>query len=225
MVLRACCADVRRILVLLALLAVGCGTAAAAVQDREQHAFTAGDQAAARSAVLKKTDFGAGWTGGAKKPDLSPSPPCASYDPKQSDLVLTGAAESVWKHAGLELDTEAQVLKTAAMVKLDWQRTVLDPRAIACLKAQLQKHFNGSVKFVSFRRVSFPRLGTYSRAYVTLLDVTSSSGTVRVASEDVLIGRKRTELTLTSTTAQVTQAAVHSVDVRLAKILLARAKA
>ena len=225
MVLRACCADVRRALVILALLAVGAGSAAAAVQDREQHAFTAADQAAARSAVLKKTDFGAGWTGGAKKPDLSPPQACAGYDPKQSDLVLTGAAESQWKHAGLELDTEAQVLKTTAMVKLDWQRTVVDPRAMACLKTQLQKRFHGSVEFVSFRRVAFPHVGTYSRAYVTLLDVTSSKGTFRVASEDVLVGSKRTELTLTSTTALSAQAAVQTVDVRLAKILLARAKA
>lgn len=212
-------------LLVLGLLAVLAGSAAAAALDHEQHAFTSADQAAARSAVLKKTDFGAGWTGGAKKPDLSPLPPCAGYDPKQSDLVLTGAAESDWKHAGLELDTEAQVLKTAAMVKLDWQRTVLDPRAVACLKTQLQKRFNGSVKFVSFRRVAFPHVGTYSRAYVTLLDVTANGNTVRIASEDVLVGSKRTELTLTSTTPQGAQAAVHTVDVRLAKILLARAKA
>jgi hypothetical protein len=225
MVLRACCVDVRRALVILALLAVGAGSAAAATLDREQHAFTAADQAAARGAILKKTDFGTGWTGGAKKPDLSPPQTCPGYDPKQSDLVLTGVAESDWKHPGLELDSEAQVLKTAAMVKLDWQRTVVDPHATACLKTQLRKRFNGTVKFVSFKRVAFPHVGTYSRAYVTLLDVTANGTTVRVASEDVLLGTKRTELTLTSTTAKSAQAAVHTVDVKLAKILVARAKA
>lgn len=208
------------------LAALAAGSAAAATLDREQHAFTAADQAAARSAVLQKADLGAGWTGGAKKPDLSPPQTCANYDPKQSDLVLTGAAEADWKHAGLELDTSAQVLKTEAMVKLDWQRTVADPHALSCLKEQLAKQFSkGSLKFVSFARVAFPHVAAYSRAYATRIDITANGRTVPIVVEDILVGNKRTELTITSTTAKSEQAAVHAVDVRLAKILIARAKA
>ncbi|HTR33053.1 MAG TPA: hypothetical protein VMH47_04170 [Gaiellaceae bacterium] len=218
---------------LYALVTVVAAAAAAdafgAAGDKEQHKFTAADQAAAKTAVVQKTDLAAtaGWTGGAKKPDLSPPTPCANYDPKQSDLVLTGAAETDWKNTGLELDTEAQVLQTAHMVALDWQRTVADPAAIACTKTTVQKNLSGGggVKFVSFKRIAFPSVGTHSRAYLTTIEVTSQGTTVPITVEDVLIATKRTEITITSTTAKVAQAAVAQADVRLAKILVARAKA
>ena len=218
----------RRGLAIAAASAVlGAGSAAAATLDREQHHFNAADQAAARAAVLQKADLGAGWTGGKKTPDLSAPLTCANYDPKQSDLVLTGVAETYWRHAGLELDTEAQVLQTTAMVKLDWQRTVVDPHATSCMKEQLVKTVakSANVKLVGFRRVAFPHVGTYARAYLTTIEVTANGKTVPLVVEDVLVGAKRTELTIESTAARSEQAAVHAVDIRLAKILVARAKA
>jgi hypothetical protein len=207
--------------------AVLAGGALAAAADKEQHKLNAADQAAAKSAVILKADLGTGWTGGAKAPDLTPPKPCSNWNPKQSDLVLTGAAETDWKHAGLEIDTEAQVLQTTAMVKLDWQRTVADPHAISCLSSQLEKSLAGSTsaKFVSFRRISFPHVGTYSRAYAATIDVTSNGTTIPVVVEDVLIGSKRTELTIGSTTAKTAQPAVATADIRLARILVGRAKA
>jgi hypothetical protein len=98
----------------------------AALADKEQVQLTAADQAFARAAVLTKADLGTvgSWTGGAVKPDLTSSPPCTSFHPKQSDLVLTGAAETRFKEPGIEIDSEAQVLQTAQMVALDWQRVV-----------------------------------------------------------------------------------------------------
>lgn len=206
----------------------GVAAAFAAVADKEQHKFTAADQAAARSAIVQKGDLSStsGWTGGAKKPDLSPAPTCANYNPKQSDLVLTGAAESEWKNVGFDLDTEAQVLQTAHMVALDWQRTVDDPAAIACTKQHVQQNLNsGTVKFVSFKRITFPKIGTYARAYLTSITVTSNGQTVPVSIEDILMAHKRTEFTITSTAAQQGQAVVAAADIRLAKILVARAKA
>ena len=218
----------RRGLLTIVILLACAGSALAAVADREQHKFNAADQAAAKSAVLVRSDLGAtGWTGGAKKPDLSPPKPCSNWNPKQSDLVLTGAAETDWKHAGLEIDSEAQVLQTPAMVKLDWQRTVVDPHAISCLESQLRKSLAATTtaKFVSFKRLSFPHVGTYSRAYLTTIDVTSNGTTIPVVIEDVLIGSKRTELSISSTTAKALQPAVGPQNVRLARMLIARAKA
>jgi hypothetical protein len=213
---------------LVALLAAVLASGAlAAAADKEQHKFNATDQAAAKGAVILKADLGTGWTGGTKTPDLTPPKPCSNWNPKQGDLVLTGAAETDWKHAGLELDTEAQVLQDTHMVALDWQRTVTDPHALTCLKLHLQQQLSSSkgVKFVSFGRMALPKIGTFSRAYLTTIDVTSGANTVRVAVEDILIGSKRTELTLTSTTAKASQAAVAAADVKLAKTLIARAKA
>jgi hypothetical protein len=219
----------RRGLLIAALAAaVGAGSAVAAATDREQHRFNASDQAAARSAVVVRSDLGtAKWTGGFKSPDLSPPKPCADWNPKQSDLVLTGAAETDWKTSGLELDSEAQVLETPEMVKLDWQRTVVDPHAIGCLKTQLEKSLSAlkTVKFVSFRRLAFPAVGAYARAYLTTIEVAANGTTVQVAIEDVLVGVGRTEITLTSTAPQVLQKTIAAGDVKLAKLLAARARA
>jgi hypothetical protein len=217
----------RRGLLVLAVLLVAAGSALAAATDTEQHKFNAADQAAAKTAVVQKKDLSStGWTGGAKSPDLTPPKPCANWNPKQSDLVLTGAAETVWKHAGLEIDSEAQVLQTTGMVKLDWQRTVTTPTAQTCLESQIKKELSGSAtKFVSFKRVTFPKLGTYSRAYLTEFDATSNGQTVKIAIEDILIGTKRTEITLSTTTSAAAQPSIATADIGLAKALVARAKA
>ena len=109
-----------RVLVLAAALGMCLAWAGTAAADKEKVRLTTAGQAAARAIVLRRTDLGAasGWSGGAKKPDLSQSMDCATYEPKQSDLVLVGAAQSVWKHTGLELESEAQVLQTPGMVRL-----------------------------------------------------------------------------------------------------------
>lgn len=219
----------RRLLyVVTAVGALTSATAAlASIADREQHKFTAADQALAKQAVVLKADLSkTGWTGGAIKPDLSPGPVCANFDPKQSDLVVTGAAESDWKANNLELDTEAQVLQSVAMVEADWQRTVADPKALPCTVEQIKKNFSGpKAKFVSLTRIPFPALGSHARAFVTRVDVVSGGKTVPIAIEDVLLTKGRTEISLSSTTAGSLVSAVASADVGLAKLLLSRAKA
>ncbi|HZQ81049.1 MAG TPA: hypothetical protein VFB25_03620 [Gaiellaceae bacterium] len=216
-------------LVVAIVAAVSAAGAYAAAADKEQHHFTAADQAAAKTAVVKKADLAAaaGWTGGLKAPDLSPAPTCANFHPKQSDLVLTGAAESDWKNTGLEIDTEAQVLQTEQMVTLDWQRTVADPAAFSCTKALVKKNFSkaGPIKFVSFIKLPFPRIGKHTQAFLTTLDVTSNGTTARVVVEDILIANRRTEISISSTTQAVEAKAVAAADVRLASVLVARAKA
>jgi hypothetical protein len=202
--------------------------ALAAISDREQHKFNSDDQAAAKTAVVLKSDLqNTGWTGGAKKPDLSPAPTCANFDPKQSDLVLTGAAETDWKHANLELDTVAQVLQSADMVEKDWQRTVADPASFSCTKTYVKKNLGGSAneRFVSMTRVPFPAVGTHARAYITRIDVTSNGKTAPVLIEDVLLTTGRTEISLSSTTAGPYAVAVADADIALARALVHRARA
>jgi hypothetical protein len=220
----------RRLLSVLTVLGAlaSAAVAVAAVSDKEQHKFTAADQKAAKKSVIVKGDLSkTGWTGGAKKPDLSPIPTCANFNPKQSDLVVTGAAETDWKHSGLELDTEAQVLQTADMVERDWQRTVADPHALSCTAAQIKKNFSGSasVKFRAYKRVPFPAVGTHARAFITRIDVASNGKALSIAIEDVLVTNGRTEISLTSTTSADNVASVAQVDIELAQLLAKRSKA
>jgi hypothetical protein len=211
-----------------ALLVGGCAAlvlAGAAAADKEKVRLTAAGQAAARAAVLERADLGPlpGWTGGATKPGPPGTPPCTTYRPRQSDLVLTGSAETQWKRPGLEIQSDAQVLATPKMVRLDWQRTVVAPQMLSCMRSALAKKFgSGTTRFVSARWVPFPRLATYTRALRVVLDVESAGGTVPVVLDTVLAGRGRTEVTLTTTAPLVAATAVRAAEIRLARLLVAR---
>jgi len=199
--------------------------AGAALADKEQIHLTAAGQKAARAAILTRADVGAapGWVSKPRKPDLSGNIACANFHPKQSDLVLNGAAEVEWSRPGLDIDSEAQVLQTPAMVKLDWQRTVLSPAVEPCLRSIFQKQSTVTAKFVSLSRFAFPAVGTYTRAYRALIDYTQNSQTVRVAVDLVLVGTGHTEITLTTTAALAAGPAVKTLELRLARALEARA--
>ena len=214
----------RALLIALCLVAVAAGAAFAATGEKEQIHLMKADQAAAKRAVAVRADLGSGnWTGGYTKPDLTQSPACATFHPKQADLVVTGAAESDWTEQGLQLETVAQILKTPAMVAADWRRTILAPGAASCLRSHLLKELGAGVTFVSFRRVIFAPVATMVQAYTLLVDVKTGTGKVRVAVEVVLVGRNRTELTLISTAPNVAQKVVAQADAQLARGMVARA--
>jgi hypothetical protein len=198
---------------------------AAGPRNAEQVRFNRADQAAARAAVLRKADLGSGWGGGRTKPDTSAKMSCPGYEPKQSDLVLTGAAETVWGRSGIELQSLAQVLRTPAMVARDWQRTVVDRRAITCLRTTLAKGLTSSERLVSFRQAAFPRLARYSRLYRAVIEVHAQGQKVRVFADFVLVGRRRTELTLSVTAPNALRATVSRAEVKWARAMLGRARA
>jgi hypothetical protein len=207
---------------------VAASVAVASIADKEQIHLTNAGQAAARAAVLTKADLGTapGWTGGAKKPDLSSTPPCPGFRPKQSDLVVNGAAETVFKQPAIQFDSEAQVLQTAHMVKLDWQRTVIAPQILPCLRIAMAKSAGTSAHVTSIRRTAFPRVATFTSAIRILLDVKPSGSTtpVTVFVDVVLVGRGRTEITLTTTAPLLASTAVRAAEIRLARILAARVR-
>jgi len=208
--------------------AVALASAGAAMADKEKVHLTAAGQAAARAAVVRRADLGAapGWTGGMKKPTLSGGTlACPGFNPKQSDLVLNGAAESVWKNGGIEIDSEAQVLQTAQMVRLDWQRTVLAPQVISCLRRSITNQLPASARLVSVRRRAFPKVATFARAYRIVTDVTVNGRTIPIMFDFVLVGTRRTEITLMTTAPLAGAAPVAAAELRLAVLLVHRARA
>src|SRR5689334_12636079 len=130
----------RAAVIALLVAVMAAGGAYAADISKEQVHLTKADQAAAKRAVAVRSDLGSGtWAGGFAKPDLSASAACADFHPKQNDLVVTGAAETDWTDQGLQLDTQAAILKTPAMVAADWRRTILAHGAVPCLRSRLLK--------------------------------------------------------------------------------------
>ena len=214
----------RALLIALCAAAVAAGAAVAATGEKEQIRYTKADQAAARRAVAVRSDLGSGnWTGGFKKPDLTASASCASFHPRQADLVVTGAAETAWSDQGLQLQTDAVILKTRAMVAADWRRTVLAHGALPCLRTHLLKDLGSGVTFVSFRRIAFQPVATNAQAFLMVVDVKTTSGKVRVAVEFVVVAKGRTELTVVSVVQNAVQKIVAQIDAQIARAMVARA--
>jgi hypothetical protein len=207
------------------LPSAGVSASGSSLPNRQQVRLNPADQAAARAAVLRRSDLGSGWTGGARKPDLSQSLTCPGYTPKQSDLVLTGAAETAFHHTGLALQSDAQVLKTRAMVARDWRRSIVDPRALACIRHVLTKQLPSSERLVSFRKTALPQVARYAARYRMLVSVRVQSRHALVLIDLVVVGRSRTELTLTVSAPAAAQAAISAAEVRIARALLARVRA
>ena len=214
-----------------AFLALAAGlTAAAALGDsgREQIRYNAADQAAARATVLRRSDLlpSTGWSGSRVKPDLSPPPSCPNYHPKQSDLVLTGAAESNFRRGAVAIGNEVQILKTRRMVRLDWQREVLASGTIACERQDLARNLGPSAKVVSFKRIPFPRIAQYTTEFRALVDVSVPGGkTAHLVVDALLLGRGRTEISFTTLAPASGKASLSAAERRLARKIVARARA
>jgi hypothetical protein len=214
-----------RVSILLAALLASAGAAFAA-DGKEQVKLNAHDNALARAAVIQRVDLGpaSGWKGGMTKPDLTPIS-CPGYHPKQSDLVLTGVAESHFTRAALDFRSDAQVLQTAQMVRLDWQRSIETSGVVPCLRSSLVKSLGSVAKVVSFAKRAFPQVATYAAAYRALVDIQVQGKTVGLLIDLVVFGRNRTELTLTVTAPAAAAATISAAEARLARILVARARA
>jgi hypothetical protein len=217
-----------RKIVIAAVAALACAAAPAAeAMDHEQIKLTPAGQAAALAPGLKKADLPkeTGWTGGAKKPDLASNISCGKYSPKQSDLVLNGASDAIFKHSGLQLESEIDVLATAKMVQLDWQRTVTSPRALKCVRSILTKPASAKEKFVSFKALALPRIAPLTAAWRVIYDIKGPTSVVRVMSDILLVGRGRTEVSLTTTALLASAPTVAPLELQLVTKLAARIRA
>jgi hypothetical protein len=217
----------------LALVLVAAQVAHAALAETPISRFTAADQAAAKAAVLRSADLGAGWKGGLKKsPKVSgvtSEDECPGlWEPKQSDLVITGLAESKFTAPGAEISSTVQVYKTVRMSKLDWQRTVVHPGVIPCLRRKLAPESEPGFRFVSLTRTPFPQIaGNAAVRFRIVFEVTPDAGgdPVRVLTDGVVFGKGRTGISLSFTLPDGARAATHAAEVRLARLLAGRIKA
>jgi len=198
------------------------GAGLAGNQDVWKIARTPAGNRAAKSVMLRHADFGAGWTGGALKPDLKSTMPCSNYRPKQSDLTVVGAARTSWRGPDLIVDDSANVLRTAHMVLLDWKRTVVAPQVLPCLR-QGFKHAKNQ-KLISLHGVRFAHLTSMTRAYRVIVDYKGTGGTVRVESDLVAIGAGRTEMSLAVSGPASSAHQIRATERHAARVIAARLK-
>lgn len=203
---------------------VALAAAAAAFADDPTVRINAADQAKATASLLKRTDLGTGWTGGPHKPDTLQAPSCPGFNPKESDLIVTGHADATFKHSGLEVDSDVQVMQKPEFVKTDFQRT-MRPQLPACLAHLFQQSAGPDVKVLSARRVAFPRIGVVSALYRATLAVTQSGQTVDVVIDFVFFGQSRTEYSITVIAPQAAQAQLVPIETKLARLQVSRTRA
>ena len=173
---------------------VSTSTALAAIVDAPTVRITPADQAKARAALLRTTDFGAGWGGGPIKTSQLSPPNCPGFDPKESDLVVTGHADARYRTTGIELDQDVQVMKDAAAVQTDFARSI-SPKLAKCLAYQLGKLKN--VVGVHVERLPFPPTGDVSAAYRAEIDLQTPKGRGTLLSDYVFFGQGRVEYEFT----------------------------
>ena len=192
---------------------------AALAADTQPIRFNAADQAAAKAVTVKAADLHPVWKGGARKPDLTPDPEC-SY--KRSDLVLTGAAKSEFTMQGASITSESNVLQTPAMVAAEWGRSFGSSSYMACARKFVMNSDEPKVKFVSFKKIAFPKLAQYSTRYRMVADYGDAGSSVRLLVDVVMLGRGRTEISLILRVPYANRAAADLAERQLAKLLVSR---
>lgn len=209
---------------LLAAALVALASAAAALADSPIVKIKSADQTTAVSALLRQADFGAGWTGGQTKATKLSSPSCPGFNPKESDLVVTGHAEAkfAFQQAGVQLNQDVQVLLSPASVQKDFARTV-KPQLAGCLAYQLRQA--GNVVAVTVARIEFPPLGAVSAAYRATIVVRGTNGSDKFLSDYVFFGAGRLEYSFNVIAPVGSGDQLVRFESALAEILLRRAAA
>jgi hypothetical protein len=159
---------VPRLLAVLAVLCVCVPAVALAAADTDpKKKLNAADQARARSVILKRTDFAAGWKKVPNSPESDES--CPGFNPNNSDLTLTGEGQAEFEHgeslASLASYSEVYVTKEDATAS--WTRNV-KPALVRCLGHFLRlgvEEEGGSFQVVSQGRIAFPKLAPRTAAF------------------------------------------------------------
>ena len=198
--------------------------ASTAVADAPTVRITTADQAKATQALLRLKDFGAGWSGGATKPSPLGAPKCPGFNPKESDLVVTGhaAAHFAWPKGSVTVDQDTQVLRTASDVATDFKRSI-GPKLAECLAFELKQGGKGRVTHVAVETLQLARVGNMSAAYRAEISLNINGRTGKFVRDFVFfgIGRLEYSLVLDAPTFQTAQLAPFEQD--LATLLVRRA--
>ncbi|MEI8105077.1 MAG: hypothetical protein WCH31_04440 [Actinomycetes bacterium] len=220
----------RRVASLAAVLVVATmlGAAALAADPLDPKVrITTADQAHASAALLLKSDLGPGWSGGERKPDALKIPVCPAYHPNYSDLTITGHAEALYSldSAGIQIDTDVEVLKSAKQVDSQFAR-ILQPKLPTCLKYDLLKSIGGSGStFTLVKRLPVPALGTHAAIFRVVIAVKSGSTTVSVFADFGFFAKGRTEFFMNVVAPSTDESQLLPLETRLARTMIGRAKA
>ena len=162
--------------------------------------MTPADQAAARAVMLRQSEPSATPLSGRAAPRLPTSRrPCAAATSIPRSRISWSRARPRCAPPARARDAQRLGgLRSAKMVDLSWQRAASSPHYLSCVGSFAQRSLSAEEHFVSFRKLSVPKIGGHSEGYRTLVDVQTADGTVRLAIDTVIASRGRTQVSLTT---------------------------
>jgi hypothetical protein len=181
----------KRLLALWIAAALLTAAAAAADSTDPKTKLTKVDQARAAASLLRFSDLGPAWSGAGETPTTLKIPVCPGDQPNNSDLTLTGHAESYLqlKSEGLQIDTDVEIFETAGQVGTLVKRMVT-PLLSGCLRYDLLKSLGSSAATVgNVTLVKLRDAGTHSSDY----RVSLTYGGHPVVSDYLFVSQGRTQ--------------------------------
>jgi hypothetical protein len=182
---------------ILGLIAVSLALAAPAGAIKAR--INASDEARAKSSVLRISDLPSSslWKGG-RTTAKAPPDRCKGYSPKDSDLVVTGQAESTFTMPGAMVQSDVSLLASPRMANLNWTRT-FGPGFVRCITTLLVDGFtrdSASVRILSAGTVPVQRLSTRTTEYRLLYEATVHGTGIPGVTDLVALQGGRTIVTL-----------------------------
>ena len=214
-----------RIFVAGALLALA--SAGAALADNPTVKINSADQAKADASLIRLKDCGVGWVGGPKTPSKLTAPGCPGFNPKESDLVVSGHAEAQFTYTSaggkVIFDQDSQVLASSDAVRTDFARSI-QPKLAGCLAYPWKSSKTPKVVSVAVRQLGLPRIGDVSAAYRVTVVLKSSTGrTEKIVSDSVFFGQGRFEFAINVLAPAAAGDQLVPFETMMARILVKRA--
>jgi hypothetical protein len=224
---------VSRAVLIAAVCALAASAAALAADPTDPKTkLTKADQARAAATLVRFTDLGSAWSGGPIKPTSLKAPICPVNKPNNSDLTLTGHAESTLSlaNAGLQVSSDVEVFRTAAMVKKLVKRTLDSASLTQCLQYNLLKSPGFAGSGAAPRGVkALPVVKAGDRSLLYRVEVgVKVPGTklpVVVWADFLFVTKGRTQVFVNLVAPSSAGTAVTQLENRIAKLVAARAKA
>jgi hypothetical protein len=208
--------------VLLAVLAALLAAAVAAADTTDPKTkITKADQARASASLLRFSDLGAAWSGAAETPTSLKIPVCPGQQPNNSDLVLTGHAESYLelKTEGLQIDTDVEVFRNAGQVDALYKRMTA-PLLSSCLQYDLLKSVGGTAaKVGKVTKLALVSAGSHSSDYRVALTYSGHP----IVSDYVFVAQGRTQFFVNVVAPGPLASQLLALENRVAKTLAGRA--
>jgi len=158
----------RRLVVALLFLCVVVPAVAFAASKDPKERITAADQAKARSIVVTRADFVGRWKRLPAAPESDEA--CPGFDPDNSDLTLTGAAEADFAHPNgfPKVLSSADVYVSSTNASAAWTRNVKPAAAARCVAFAFREDVEsdgGKVTIVSHGPMAFPKVAPKTAAF------------------------------------------------------------